>query len=131
MTETRPDRREPLGNLARDRARLRPAATMRLIPILGAALAVAACAPSPADAQSSTPGRVAAAQQACAGAMHLDPSGMDHEVCVDSLLQTLGEMDQARLVQSDRLACMNRGLQPGTRDFAICVVDREQPADNN
>ena len=100
---------------------------LRFLPISAVALMVAACAPNPADAQSSTPARVAQARQICADTMHLNPTESDHEACVDSLLQTLASLDEARLVQSDRLACMNRGLQPGTPEFAICVVDREQP----
>ena len=103
-------------------------AAWRLVPILATAVVAAACAPNPADAQSATPARIAQVRQICADTMHLNPTEADHEACVDSLLQTLAGMDQARLIQADRLACMNRGLQPGTRDFAVCVVDREQPA---
>ena len=91
---------------------------------------MAACAPNPADAESSTPARVTQVREICADTMHLNPTEADHEACVDSLLQTLAGMDEARLVQSDRQTCMNQGLRPGTREFAICVVDREQPATN-
>ena len=103
----------------------------RFLPVFLSILASAACAPNPADAQSSTPARVTQVRQICADTMHLNPTEADHEACVGSLLQTLAGLDEARLVQSDRTACLNQGLQPGTREFALCVVDREQLATSN
>ena len=127
MTEPFTARRSPDGP---DHTRMTPTAPLRCVAILATALAVAACAPNPADAQSSTPARVSQVRQICADTMHLNPTEADHEACVDSLLQTLAGMDEARLVETDRAACMNQGLQPGTREFAICVVDRERPTVN-
>jgi hypothetical protein len=85
---------------------------------------------NPADAQSSTPQRVAEVHHACGNTMGLNPANADYDMCVTSLLQTLAGMDQASLVERDRRACMQRGLQPNTREFAICVVDAEQIASN-
>jgi hypothetical protein len=51
-------------------------------------------------------------------------------MCVTSLLQTMAGLDQAALVERDRQACMRRGLQPNTSEFALCVVDAAQVASN-
>jgi uncharacterized lipoprotein YajG len=98
--------------------------------MLASSLVLAACATNPADAQSSTPERTAEAHQACANTMGLNPANTDYDMCVTSLLQTIAGMDQASLVQRDRRACMQRGLQPNTREFALCVVDAERVATN-
>lgn len=103
---------------------------MRGLPILASSLVLAACAINPADAQSSTPARAAQARQACAITMGLNPANTDYEMCVTSLLQTMAGLDQAALVERDRQACMQRGLQPNTREFAVCVVDAATVASN-
>jgi len=100
------------------------------LPILASALVLAACAINPADAQSSTPARTSQARQACATTMGLNPANTDYDMCVASLLQTMAGMDQAALVDRDRRACMTKGLEPNTREFALCVVDAEQVAAN-
>jgi hypothetical protein len=100
------------------------------LPMLASSLILAACAINPADAQSSTPARVAQVHQTCAHTMGLNPANADYDMCVTSLLQTLSGMDQASLVERDRQACRQRGLQPGSRDFAVCVVDAETPVSN-
>ena len=109
------------------RSATRRGALLRFGPAVGVALLLAACAPNPADAQSATPERVAEVRHACADTMQLDPTEAFFEDCSISLMQTLAAMDQAQLVERDRRACMQRGLQPGTREFALCVVDAEQP----
>jgi hypothetical protein len=94
---------------------------------------LAACAATPADAQSSTPGRTAEARQACNKTMGLNPANAEFDMCVASLQQTMASLDQAALVERDRRACMAKGLQPDTREFALCViedVDVEQLAGN-
>jgi len=101
----------------------RPA--MRVAPVALSAVMLAACAYNPANADSATSERVAQIRHACGVTMGLDPSGGDFDACQRSLTQTLTAMDQARLVEADRKACMNQGLQPGTSDFALCVVNRE------
>ena len=100
------------------------------LPILASALILAACAVSPADAQSSTPARTAQAREACATTMGLNPANIDYDMCVASLQQTIAGLDQAALVERDRRACMARGLQPNTSDFALCVVDAGHVAAN-
>lgn len=96
---------------------------MRGLPILASALVLAACAVSPADAQSSTPARTAQAREACATTMGLNPANIDYDLCVASLQQTMAGLDQSALVERDRRACMANGLEPNTREFALCVVD--------
>ena len=100
------------------------------LPMLAAALVLAACAVSPADAQSSTPARTAQARQACATTMGLNPANSDFDMCVASLQQTMAGLDQAALVERDRRVRVAKGLQPDTREFALCVVDAEQVASN-
>lgn len=93
------------------------------LPIVASALVLVACAINPADAQSSTPARTAEARQACAKTMGLNPADADFDMCVASLQQTMASLDQAALVERDRRACMAKGLQPNTREFALCVID--------
>jgi hypothetical protein len=100
------------------------------LPVLAASLILAACAVNPADAQSSTAGRVAQAREACARTMGLSPADIDYDMCVSSLLQTVAGLDQVALVERDRRACMARGLVPNTREFALCVVDAEPTVSN-
>jgi hypothetical protein len=107
-----------------------PRRFLRHMPMIVPGLLLAACAVNPADAQSATPERQAEAHHACAKTMGLNPANADYDMCVTSLLQTMSGMDQASLVQRDRQACMQRGLQPGSRDFAVCVVDAETPLSN-
>jgi hypothetical protein len=100
------------------------------LPMLASSLVLAACAINPADAQSSTPARTAQARQACATTMGLNPANADYAMCVASLEQTVAGLDQASLVERDRNACMQHGLQPNTPAFALCVVDAEQVVSN-
>jgi hypothetical protein len=101
-----------------------------LFTILASSLALAACSTSPAEAASSTPERTAESQHACGHTMGLSAADTDYDMCVRSLLMTLSGMDQAKLVQRDRQVCMQRGLRPGSSDFAVCVVDAETPISN-
>lgn len=110
---------------------INPSLSRRLLGVLPMALpvlALAACAANPADAQSSTPARTAEVRRACAQTMGLNPADIDFDMCVSSLQQTMASLDQAALVERDRRACMAKGFEPGTREFALCVVDAEQIA---
>jgi hypothetical protein len=100
---------------------------IRCLPMLASSLVLAALTINPADAQSST---AAEARQVCATTMGLNPAGADYDMCVTRLQQTTARMDQAAQVERDRRACMERGLQPDTPAFALCVVDAEQVAHN-
>jgi hypothetical protein len=105
-----------------------PRRLMRGMPMLASSLVLTACAINPADAHSSTPARTAQARQACATTMGLNPANADFDMCVASLQQTIAGLDHAALVERDRRACMQRGLKPNTREFALCVLDAEQVA---
>jgi hypothetical protein len=70
--------------------------------------------------------RMAQEQHACAVVMGLRQPGDLYDTCIRSLGKTLSELDQARLVATDRGACAREGLKPGTPAFAVCVVNAEQ-----
>ena len=82
-----------------------------------------------ANAAENSP-RMTQEQHACAVVIGLHQPGDLYDTCIRSLNKTLSELDQARLVSTDRNACAQEGLKPGTPAFATCVVNAEQsPAD--
>jgi hypothetical protein len=83
-----------------------------------------------AEAPAQTAKQVGQVRQACATTMGLSPADADYDMCVGRLQRTMARMDQAAQVERDRDACMQRGLQPGTSKFALCVVDAGQAASN-
>ena len=69
---------------------------------------------------------------ACALIMGFDEPGELYDTCVRSLDNSLSELDQARLVSTDRRKCAEERLKPGAPPFADCVVDAQQfPAGSN
>jgi hypothetical protein len=70
--------------------------------------------------------RMAQEHHACAVVLGLDPSGDRYDTCVRTLDRSLSEWDQVRLVTTHRTACAQKGLEPGTPAFAVCVVNAEQ-----
>lgn len=102
----------------------------RSMPLLVAALGLSACAINSADAQSSTPARVAQGKHACAATMGLNSANIEYEMCVPNLLQTIASLDQAALVERDRRACRASGFERNTREFALCVIDPERVDSN-
>jgi hypothetical protein len=78
-----------------------------------------------ADAAENS-SRMAQEQHACAVVMGLRQPGDLYDTCIRSLDKTLSELDQARLVATDRRACGQEGLKPGTPAFAVCLVNAEQ-----
>jgi hypothetical protein len=70
--------------------------------------------------------RMAQEQHACAVVMGLRQPGDLYDTCLRSLDKTLSELDQTRLVATDRRACGQEGLKPGTPAFAVCLVNAEQ-----
>ena len=82
-----------------------------------------------ANAAENSP-RMAKEQHACAVVMGLRQPGDLYDTCIRSLNKTLSELDQARLFSTERSACAQEGLTPGTPAFGSCVVNAEQsPAD--
>ena len=79
-------------------------------------------------AENST--RMAREHHACAVIMGLPQPGDAYDTCIRSLDKSLSELDQARLVSTDRSKCTKERLKPGTPAFAACVADPQQsPAD--
>jgi hypothetical protein len=110
-------------------ARLGRRATASAVIVGAAAIAVLAFAHTCADAAENS-SRMAREHHACAVVMGLHQPGDLYDTCIRSLSKSLSEWDRARLVASDRSACAQRGLQPGTPAFAVCVVTAGQsPAD--
>jgi hypothetical protein len=75
-------------------------------------------------AENST--RIAQEHHACAVVMGLHQPGELYDTCIRSLNKTLSGLDQARLASTDRSACAQEGLTPGTPAYAVCVVNAEQ-----
>ena len=95
--------------------------------VAGAAAFIALLASSGTLANAAeTSSRMAQERHACAVVMGLHEPGDLYDTCIKSLNKTLSEFDQARQVSKDRSACIQEGRQPGTRAFALCVVNAEQ-----
>jgi hypothetical protein len=74
--------------------------------------------------------RMALEHHACAVTMGLHQPGDLYDTCIRSLNKSLSELDQARLSSTERSACAQEGLKPGTPPFAVCVVEAaHSPAD--
>ena len=86
-----------------------------------AAGALSACA-MPVKADETSPLRAERIQHACRDIMGLTPGETLYENCLLSLRQTMAAVDQAAEVQQAREACFAQGTQPGTPEFAHCVV---------
>jgi len=94
--------------------------------ISAAAVALLASASTFANAAENS-SRMALEHHACAVVMGLNQPGDLYDTCIRSLSKSLSELDQARLVSTDRRVCVQEGLKPGTPAFAVCVVNAEQP----
>jgi hypothetical protein len=91
----------------------------------GAAIAILASASNFANAAESS-ASIAQEQHACAVVMGLHRPGDLYDTCIRSLDKSLAELDQSRLAWTDRSACAQEGLRPGTPAYAVCVVNAEQ-----
>ena len=87
-----------------------------------ALIALLSSPPSFADAAAES-SRAAQQHHACAVIQGLEPSGSQYDTCIRSLRRSLTAWDQAQAVQTDRRACAEKGLEPGTPPFALCVVN--------
>jgi hypothetical protein len=90
--------------------------------IAAAAIALLASVNTLANAAENS-SRMALEQHACAVVMGLHQPGDLYDTCIRSLDRSLSEWDQERLIVSDRSACAQSGLEPGTPAFAVCVVN--------
>jgi len=94
------------------------------------ASALLTCAHTSAGAAGSLT-RTEQEHHACAVVMGFPQPGELYDACVRSLDDSLSELAQEKLISTDRHACAEERLKPGTPTFADCVVDAEQarPAD--
>ena len=121
-TATHQHQLDPSGRLNRRTTRSVKIITVAAIALLTAANTFANAAESPT--------RIAREHHACAVIMGLHQPGDLYDTCIRSLDKTLSELDQAKLVSTNRTRCAQEGLKPGTPAFAVCVVDAERfPAD--
>jgi hypothetical protein len=96
------------------------------VKIIGAvAIALLASAGTVANAEENST-RLAQEQHACAVVLGLDSSGRRYDACIRSLERSISEWDYVRTVSTDRGVCARQGLQPGTPDFSVCVINAEQ-----
>jgi hypothetical protein len=91
------------------------------------ASALLTCAHTYADAAGSLT-RSEREHHACAVVMGFPQPGELYDACVRSLDDSLSELDQEKLISTDRRACAKERLRPGTPAFANCVVDAEPAA---
>jgi hypothetical protein len=98
--------------------------------VIAGAATIALLASANTFANAAENPRVAQEHHACAVVLGLDPSGRRYRTCISSLDRSLSEWDQVRLAESKRSACAQKGLNPGTPAFAVCVVNAEQSSVN-
>jgi hypothetical protein len=108
----------PSGRLSRRTTR-----SVKIIAAAAVALLVAGYRFASA-AENST--RMAREHHACAVIMGLHQPSDLYDTCIRSLDKTLSELDQAKLVSTNRTRCAQERLKPGTPAFAVCVVDAER-----
>jgi hypothetical protein len=89
-----------------------------------AAVTILLASPHTFAAEASS--RIAQEHHACAVVLGLSPSDRRYDTCIRSLDRSLAEWSQAQVVQTDRRGCADKGLEPGTSTFAVCVVNAEQ-----
>jgi hypothetical protein len=65
--------------------------------------------------------RTAREQHACSVIMGLHQPGNLYNICIGSLAKSLSDQDKARQLSTQRSACAQQGLKPGTPSFAACV----------
>jgi len=60
--------------------------------------------------------------QICQGVIGLQPGEEHYGVCVESLSDSMQNVDHSRSLGQARAGCMNEGLQPNTPELAECVL---------
>ena len=110
-------------------ARLDRRAT-RSVKIIAAAAVVLLAAGNRFASAAENSTRTAREHHACAVIMGLHQPGDLYDTCIRSLDKTLSELDQAKLVSTNRTRCAQERLKPGTSAFAVCVVDAERSPAN-
>jgi hypothetical protein len=104
--------------------------TTRSVKIIAVAFVALLAGANTFASAAENPTRIAREHHACAVIMGLHQPGDLYDTCIRSLEKSLSELDQARLVSTNRTGCAREGRKPGTPAFAVCVVDAERsPAD--
>jgi len=67
---------------------------------------------------------------ACADDLGLNPADEDYSDCVRVLDRSLMGVDATRRIEGERASCSENGLQPGSREFAVCVAKAALVAPN-
>jgi hypothetical protein len=96
-----------------------------LPPLIALIVMLTACSGAGADPGVSSE-HAAQVKQICKDVMGFSPGEAHFMGCVESLQQTLVQIDHADATQRDRETCQTRGLRIGTAEFATCVVGLEQ-----
>jgi hypothetical protein len=109
-------------------ARLGRPATASAIIVGATAIAVLAFAHTSATAAENSPG-MAQEQRACAVVLGFDPSEDRYETCVRVLNRNLSQWRRARLIESNRSVCAQKGLEPDTPAFAVCLLNAGYPSE--
>lgn len=91
--------------------------TLMLLGIVGGPC-LAGAAPAQAGPTAST------VEHACSADMEFKPGSSDYSICLSVLGRMKALADQRTALQQKRLACTDKGLQDGTRAFAVCVLDQ-------
>jgi hypothetical protein len=91
-------------------------------------LGITSLAATSASAAAADTGGRGQVPQICSQTMGLAPTSLAYDDCVRSLNQTLASVDAQQATERGRSLCINRGLAPGSQDFAVCVVKAEQAA---
>ena len=67
---------------------------------------------------------MARVHHACTAIMGLDPLDWRYHICVSGLKDSLQQLNQARLVSTDRSKCQKQSLEPRDAGFRILRVGR-------
>ena len=94
--------------------------------IIGAAAIALLAACNTFANTAENPAAVTREQNVCAAVLGLDQWDRRYGHCTRSLERSLSEWNYSRLVSTNRSACAQDGLQPGTQAFAVCVVNTKQ-----
>ena len=114
-------RQGPCGRLSRQ-------ATASAIIVGAAAIALLPLAHTSATAAENSP-EMAQEQRACAVVLGPDPSEDRYETCVRVLNRNLSQWRRARLIESNRSICVQKGLEPDTPAFAVCSLNADDPSE--
>jgi hypothetical protein len=99
--------------------------------IVGAAAIVLLVSVSTSAHAAEDATRIMHERHACAAVLGLDPSEEPYDDCIRSLDRTLSQLAQPELTARNRSQCAQKGLNPETSAFPICVVKAEQFPSNS